>query len=69
MLVRKNDPTGVSGTGPVAWVVEFPDGKAVTRWCASGTRQTCVWDSVLDIVIVHGHDGSTVIEWDGDDDE
>ena len=63
-LVRTEDETGVSGTGVVAWVVQFPDGRAVTRWCASEIRQTCVWDSVDEVLAVHGHDGRTVIVWD-----
>lgn len=66
-LVRTEDVTGLSGTGIVAWGCVFPDGKAVTRWCVSDVRQTCVWDSLSDIMAVHGHDGRTTIEFPGDE--
>ena len=62
-LVRTEDETGVSGTGVVAWIVEFPDGVAVTRWAVTDIRQTCVWASVDDVVAIHGHGGKTRIEW------
>lgn len=63
-LVREKDISGVSGTGIVAWVVQFPDGITVTRWCSTPTRQTCIWDSVHDLIAIHGHGGATVIQWD-----
>jgi len=34
-LTRTDDVTGLSGTGMVAWLVEFPDGPCVVRWCVS----------------------------------
>lgn len=60
-LVRDVDETGVSGTGVVAWGVEFPDGTVVTRWCGTTTdvRQTCVWSSIAHVRTVHGHNGAT----------
>lgn len=64
-LVRTDpDPLDPHGT-PVAWIAEFPDGHAATRWLASTTRQTSVWDSVDDVIAVHGHNGATYILWDG----
>jgi hypothetical protein len=67
-LLRSEDATGVSGIGHVAWGVLFPDGVAVTRWCVSAIRQTCVWASIDDLRAVHGHDGKTQLifhdEWD-----
>lgn len=62
-LIRDDDETGVSGTGPVAWVVEFPDGTAVTRWAVTDIRQTCVWTSIEDVLAIHGHNGKTRLEW------
>jgi hypothetical protein len=62
-LVRAQDETGISGTGVVAWIVEFPDGVAVTRWAVTDVRQTCVWSSVDDVEAIHGHNGKTRIEW------
>lgn len=62
VLMRNIDITGISGTGLVAWGVQFPDGKVVTRW--NGTvAQTCVWDSIADVEAIHGHNGSTEIKW------
>jgi len=61
ILRRREDETGVSGTGDVAWGVLFPDGTAVTRWCVTEIRQTCVWRSMDDVVAVHGHHGKTVM--------
>ena len=68
VLVRTADETGVSGTGPVAWVVEFPDGVVVTRWAVTDIRQTCVWESLSHVLAIHGHDGRTTPEWSGSGD-
>jgi hypothetical protein len=61
ILRRREDETGLSGVGDVAWGVVFPDGVAVTRWCVSDVRQTCVWKSLDDVRAVHGHNGKTEI--------
>lgn len=62
-LCRTKDVTGVSGTGHVAEVVQFPDGVTVVRWC--GDRpSTVIWDSIDAAMAVHGHGGATTIEWD-----
>jgi hypothetical protein len=65
VLRRVEDETGLSGLGDVAWGIEFPDGKVVTRWAGETTdvRQTCVWDSISHVEIVHGHNGKTEIVW------
>jgi hypothetical protein len=65
VLDRSDDETGVSGTGIVAWGLEWPDGRVVTRWCSdqSEARQTCVWDSLADVEMVHGHNGRTKVRW------
>lgn len=60
---RHEDVSGISGTGLVAWGVEFPDGSVVTRWCVSDVRQTCNWVSMADVEFVHGHGGLTEIVW------
>lgn len=65
VLRRTEDVTGVSGTGIVADGVMFPGGtKTVTRWRGgtTGVAQTCVWDSILDVKTVHGHNGATQID-------
>jgi hypothetical protein len=57
-LVRTTDVTGVSGTGVVAYGVEFPDGRVVLRWC-TGIDSTVLYDSITDVVHIHGHNGAT----------
>lgn len=62
VLYRIKDVTGVSGTGVVAYGVQFPDGKVVIHWAVrSLPASTVVWDSLADAVAVHGHDGNTVV--------
>lgn len=63
-LVRRDDETGVSGTGVVVEGVEFSDGHAAIHWTGSKWPTTTPhpggMESVLD---VHGHDGKTVVVW------
>lgn len=61
-LVRDADLTGVSGTGCVTEGVEFFDGTCAMRWMTD-YRSTCIYDSIGDIEVIHGHDGATRIEW------
>lgn len=61
-LIRAKDISGVSGIGHVADGVMFTDEAVVIRW--RGARpSTVVWPSIEDVEAVHGHDGSTWIEW------
>jgi hypothetical protein len=60
ILQRGEDVSGTSGTGRVADGVEFADGKAVIRW-NTATASTALYDSVADIVAIHGHNGATVV--------
>ena len=62
-LVRDEDLSGVSGTGIVSEGVQFTDGKVALRWVVGGARSTSLWDSMRDMVQVHGHDGATVVRW------
>lgn len=59
-MLRDVDVSGVSGTGLVAWGVQFPDGKTVTRWNGD-PAQTCCWDRIEDVEAIHGHSGATRI--------
>lgn len=61
-LVRVEDESGVSGTGDVAFGVEFSDGCCVIRW-ATKFRSTAVYNSIMEIEKIHGHDGKTVVVW------
>jgi hypothetical protein len=61
-LARDVDVTGISGTGVVADGVLFPDGVCVIRW-RGDHQSTVIWPSIQDVEIIHGHGGSTRIEW------
>ena len=65
-LCRKEDISGTSGTGQVAEVAEFDDGTAVVRWMrdrnAAGVASTTVFNSLDDVLKVHGHEGRTTAE-------
>lgn len=65
-LQRNVDVSGVSGTGIVCYGVLFGDGTVAVHWC--GRRSTtAVWNDIRDLMDVHGHEGSTVLEWIDDD--
>lgn len=61
-LYRSVDITGVSGTGVIAEGIEFSDGCVVLRWL-SKTPSVIVYMDVADMLIVHGHNGNTTIQW------
>lgn len=61
-LVRAVDSTGISGIGIVAWGVQFPDGKVVTRWNGK-IAQVSVWEGIEDVYAIHGHGGDTRVVW------
>jgi hypothetical protein len=66
MLKRHEDATGVSGTGIVAWGVEFPDGVVALRWVSAWPTSVVFHDRGMDGVrAVHGHNGKTDIVWVG----
>ena len=61
-LRRLSDVTGVSGTGTVAYGVQFADGQVVVRWLGE-YASTVVWESLDDAMHVHSHDGKTRVVW------
>lgn len=71
VLHREQDITGISGTGPVADGVVFPDGTTVVRWrdlggpaAERGVRPTTVvFESVEAVMALHGHNGATRFVW------
>lgn len=71
ILYRDQDITGISGTGPVADGVAFPDGTVVVRWrdlggpaSERGVRPTTVvFESIPAVEALHGHNGATRIVW------
>jgi hypothetical protein len=66
-LYRYRDPSGVSGTGVVALVVEFPpneDGHqwVVAKWLGPNPSMT-FWPGIAELLEVHGHIGASEIRW------
>lgn len=61
-LNRKEDVSGVSGTGVVAEGVEFHDGQVVISWFGE-FHSIEAHPSVEQVVRLHGHNGKTVLEW------
>lgn len=61
-LIRSHDVSGVSGTGVVAEGVVFTGGVVVVRWL-SKQPSTNVYANVEDVLRIHGHEGSTKIEF------
>jgi hypothetical protein len=65
-LRRDHDVSGKSGTGHIAQAVEFDDGTVVVHWSGdktkAGVASTEVFNSVADMLKVHGHEGRTVLE-------
>jgi len=61
-LDRIEDATGVSGTGIIAEGVVFTDGTVVLRW-RTAHHSTGLYNSLDEMVTIHGHDGRTVVKW------
>ena len=50
------------GTGVVAEGVVFATGKVVLSWC-SEYHSVTMYDAIVDLVAIHGHQGSTRVDW------
>lgn len=61
-LVRREDLTGVSGTGMVAEGVEFEDGQCVMSWLTQ-FHSLGIYPNSETLIRIHGHEGRTTIEW------
>jgi hypothetical protein len=62
VLNRTEDLTGSSGTGIVAEGVVFDDGVTVLRWLTQ-LRSTAIYDSPHDLMAIHGHGGTTQLQY------
>lgn len=63
-LYRKEDESGVSGTGTVAFGIKFPEpnGKVALGWVPHRDRTSvAVYDDLETVEEVHGHGGRTQI--------
>lgn len=61
-LNRKEDETGVSGTGVIAEGVMFSSGKVAMTWKTKYTSYV-FYDSIEDVEHIHGHNGKTELVW------
>ena len=61
-LIRTEDVSGLSGTGYVAEGCLFRSGKCVLSW-NSDHPSLNVYDSLDDILFLHGHAGRTTVEF------
>lgn len=67
-LVRTTDVSGVSGTGTVAYGVEFPDRTVALRWVGGNPTSVVFHDNGMESVeAIHGHSGATQIMWLSED--
>lgn len=62
LIHRTKDVSGVSGTGYVAEGIQFHDGQVVVSWFGKHHIVECPSD-LKTWLAVHGHDGSTTVEW------
>jgi|GEM_PF-1095004 len=57
---RKEDESGVSGTGPVVEGVQFSNGWCAIRWM-SNMSSLCFYQSLEEVKKIHGHGGKTEV--------
>ncbi len=57
---RKEDLTGVSGTGPVVEGVQFTNGWCAVRWLSTKTS-LCFYQNLEEVKAIHGHGDRTEI--------
>lgn len=62
ILFRKEDPTGISGTGFIAEGVQFSNGKCAISWRTEHTS-VAIYDDIEDVERIHGHNGLTEIRF------
>jgi hypothetical protein len=62
-LHRREDVSGVSGTGVVAEGVRFQDGHVAMRWVTGRHHTTTVHASIASVKAIHGHGGRTLVKW------
>jgi hypothetical protein len=65
-LSRKEDLSGISGTGIVAEGVQFHDGQCVISWFGQ-LHSINVYPDIDTLIRIHGHEGRTAIVWDEED--
>ena len=66
-LKRLEDETGISGVGQVTDGIMFEDGTVIMKW-NTDTTSVGIYESIADVVTIHGHNGKTVVDWADDED-
>ena len=61
-LKRNEDFSGISGTGYVTEGVIWSDGTVAMRWLTDVSSH-CYYNSIDDVIKIHGHEGRTVVEY------
>lgn len=61
-MVRNEDESGVSGTGVVAYGVEFPNGQCVMYWLTAYSS-IAIYPTAQELISIHGHGGKTTLRW------
>ena len=64
-LNRKEDESGVSGTGRIAQGFIFDNGKVAMTWLSEHPSMT-IYDSIGEVSAVHGHGGKTEVVMEPD---
>lgn len=71
-LDRKEDESGVSGTGRIAQGCQFDNGWCALTWL-TGTATLSWYASIEELLQIHGHGGKTNVIWkdqvEGDDED
>ena len=66
-LRRIEDETGISGTGIITEGYQYPEsGVCVMRWLTD-TSSIAFYQSIEDVIVIHGHQGKTVVEWEDEE--
>jgi len=62
LLIRKEDESGISGTGPIAEGVQFFSGQCVLNWLTEH-RSMGIYPNIREMMAIHGHGGKTTIHF------
>ena len=62
VLNRRQDTSGISGTGIVAEGVQLSSGKCILSWYTR-VSSVNIYESIEDLIFIHGHGGNSVIDW------
>lgn len=64
-LHRKEDESGISGTGRIAQGIVFDNGKVALTWLSEHPTVT-VYDNLGEVRAIHGHSGKTEVSMEPD---